>query len=119
MNKMRALLFALLACALVAPTALAADFVGGADVTVPPGVNTIGITVSNDADLRGIAMSYTMVNIDAASAAVNSATVLTAALAERREPAGSIPKCGRMAPDQLHRLPRPEHAVSDWTIPVD
>jgi len=106
MNKMRALLFALAAFVLVVPSAFAADFVGGPDVTVPPGVNTIGIIVSNDADLRGVGFSYELVNIDASSVAVNSATVITAALGSHRVVAydatsGAVFMAGRGGADDL------------------
>ena len=51
--KLRALMFALAAVVFVAPAAFAANFVGGADVEVPPGVSSVDIDIETD-DLEAV-----------------------------------------------------------------
>ncbi len=81
--KLRALLFALAAVVFVAPAAFAADFVGGADVEVPPGASVVAVDIETDTDLRGVGFSVVMENIDAVSASIVGVTVNLTELGSR------------------------------------
>src|SRR3972149_742309 len=91
----RTLFLALATFVFAAPAAWAVNNVGGTSGDVPPGASTVGVDISNDADLRGVGFKVVLQNISATSATLGAITVNLAELPSRHIVGGDVFLAGR------------------------
>jgi hypothetical protein len=119
-HKIRAMLFTLAVCLFVAPMAFAANFVGGADVQVPPLTSTsVPVDIDNDIALRGVGFGYELVPVTAAAATVDVVTVGLVELTSRRVTTGNsgvVFLAGRNGADDLAIGTYPAAVTIDVTV---